>query len=40
VPIIDLQLRLGEGSGALLAVQIIRAAADVVRHTVTLDQLG
>ena len=40
VPIIDLQLRLGEGSGALLAVPIIRAAADVVRHTVTLDQLG
>ena len=40
VPILDLQLRLGEGSGALLAVPIIRAAADVVRHTVTLDQLG
>ena len=40
VPILDLQLRLGEGSGALLAIPVIRAAADVVRHTVTLDQLG
>lgn len=40
VPIIDLQLRLGEGSGALLAVPIIRAAAAVVQRTARLDQLG
>ncbi|MFC3495710.1 nicotinate-nucleotide--dimethylbenzimidazole phosphoribosyltransferase [Glycomyces rhizosphaerae] len=39
-PILDLELRLGEGTGALLAVPIIRSAAAVLREVAGLDELG
>lgn len=39
-PILDLDLRLGEGTGALLAVPLLRAACGVVGRVATLDDLG
>lgn len=39
-PILDLEMRLGEGSGALLAVPIVRAAADAVMNVQTFAQWG
>lgn len=39
-PILDLELRLGEGTGALLAVPIVRSAAAVLREVAGLDELG
>ncbi|MFT5564541.1 MAG: nicotinate-nucleotide--dimethylbenzimidazole phosphoribosyltransferase [Myxococcota bacterium] len=39
-PLIDLDLRLGEGSGGVLAVPIVRAAARVLTDVVTLAELG
>ncbi len=39
-PLIDLDLRLGEGTGALLALPVVRAAARALRDMATLDQLG
>lgn len=38
-PLLDLQLRLGEGTGALLAVPLVVAAARVLRDMATLDDL-
>jgi nicotinate-nucleotide--dimethylbenzimidazole phosphoribosyltransferase len=36
-PLLDLDLRLGEGSGACLAVPLVQAAARVLREVATLD---
>ena len=38
-PVLDLELRLGEGTGALLAVPIIQAAARVLGEVATLDEV-
>jgi nicotinate-nucleotide--dimethylbenzimidazole phosphoribosyltransferase len=39
-PLLDLELRLGEGSGALLAVPLIRVAAAAVVEVATFDEWG
>lgn len=39
-PLLDLGLRLGEGSGAALAIPIVRASRDVLRDVATFDQAG
>ncbi|HET7399638.1 MAG TPA: nicotinate-nucleotide--dimethylbenzimidazole phosphoribosyltransferase [Intrasporangium sp.] len=39
-PLVDLGLRLGEGSGALLAVPTVQAAARVLRDMATFDSAG
>jgi nicotinate-nucleotide--dimethylbenzimidazole phosphoribosyltransferase len=39
-PLLDLQMRLGEGTGALLAVPIVIAAAAVLRDMATFDEAG
>ncbi|MCH7230834.1 nicotinate-nucleotide--dimethylbenzimidazole phosphoribosyltransferase [Glycomyces sp. L485] len=39
-PLLDLELRLGEGTGALLAVPLVRSAAAVLRSVAGLDELG
>ena len=39
-PVIDLELRLGEGTGALLAVPVVTAAAAVLRDMATFDEVG
>ena len=39
-PLIDLDLRLGEGSGAALAFPIVRAAAAILRDMATFDTAG
>ena len=39
-PLIDLGMRLGEGTGALLAVPLVQAAAKVLREMATLDSAG
>lgn len=38
-PVLDLDLRLGEGTGALLALPIVTAAARALREVATLDEL-
>lgn len=38
-PLIDLQMRLGEGTGALLAVPMVRAAARMMSEVATLDDV-
>ena len=40
VPLVDLELRLGEGSGALLAVPLVQAAARILREVATFDGAG
>ena len=40
VPLIDLDLRLGEGTGAVLAIPMLRAAAAALREMATFDQAG
>lgn len=40
VPLLDLGLRLGEGSGAALALNLIQCAADVMRDMATFDSAG
>jgi len=40
VPLFDLGLRLGEGSGAALAIGLIQAAADIMRDMATFEQAG
>jgi nicotinate-nucleotide--dimethylbenzimidazole phosphoribosyltransferase len=40
VPLLDLGLRLGEGSGAALALGLIQSAADIMREMATFDDLG
>ncbi len=37
-PLVDLELRLGEGTGALLALPIVQSAARVLRDMATLDE--
>ncbi len=39
-PLLDLQLRLGEGTGAVLAVPLVRAAARVLNEVATFDSAG
>ena len=39
-PLLDLDLRLGEGSGACLAVPVVQAAARVLREMATFDAAG
>jgi nicotinate-nucleotide--dimethylbenzimidazole phosphoribosyltransferase len=39
-PLVDLGLRLGEGSGALLAVPVLRAAAATLAEMATFDEAG
>jgi len=39
-PILELDLRLGEGSGAALAIPIIRAAARICGEMATFEQAG
>jgi nicotinate-nucleotide--dimethylbenzimidazole phosphoribosyltransferase len=38
-PVLDLQLRLGEGTGACLAVPVVQAAARILGEMATFDQL-
>jgi nicotinate-nucleotide--dimethylbenzimidazole phosphoribosyltransferase len=39
-PVVDLDLRLGEGTGAALALPIVEAAARILREMATFDQAG
>ena len=39
-PLLDLDLRLGEGTGACLAVPLVQAAARVLREMATFDAAG
>jgi nicotinate-nucleotide--dimethylbenzimidazole phosphoribosyltransferase len=39
-PLLDLGLRLGEGSGAVLALPVVAAAARVLREVATFDSAG
>lgn len=39
-PLLHLELRLGEGSGAVLALPLIAAAADILRHMATFESAG
>jgi len=40
VPLLDLELRLGEGSGAALALNVIQCAADIMRDMATFETAG
>lgn len=39
-PILDLGLRLGEGTGACLVIPIVQASARMLHEMATFDQLG
>ena len=39
-PVLDLDMRLGEGSGAVLAVPVVQAAATILREMATFDAAG
>ena len=40
VPIVDYELRLGEGTGALIALPVLRAACNTLREMATFDEAG
>jgi len=40
VPLVNLQMRLGEGSGAALAVPLVQASARILREVATFDSAG
>ncbi len=40
VPLLDLGMRLGEGSGAVLALNLVQSAADVMREMATFEDAG
>lgn len=40
VPVLDLSMRLGEGSGAVLALPIVQSAADLLGSMATFDEAG
>ncbi len=40
VPLLDLGLRLGEGSGAVLALNLVHCAADIMRDMATFESAG
>jgi nicotinate-nucleotide--dimethylbenzimidazole phosphoribosyltransferase len=40
VPLLDLGLRLGEGTGAVLALNLVQCAADILRDMATFDAAG
>jgi nicotinate-nucleotide--dimethylbenzimidazole phosphoribosyltransferase len=40
VPIVDYELRLGEGTGALIALPVLRAAGNTLREMSTFDEAG
>ena len=39
-PVLDLDLRLGEGTGAALALSIVQASAKILREMATFDSAG
>jgi nicotinate-nucleotide--dimethylbenzimidazole phosphoribosyltransferase len=39
-PVLDLALRLGEGTGACLAVPVVQASARILREMATFDSAG
>ncbi|HEY8489419.1 MAG TPA: nicotinate-nucleotide--dimethylbenzimidazole phosphoribosyltransferase, partial [Dehalococcoidia bacterium] len=39
-PLLDLRMRLGEGTGAALALSLLEAAARVLREMATFDEAG
>jgi nicotinate-nucleotide--dimethylbenzimidazole phosphoribosyltransferase len=39
-PLVDLDLRLGEGSGAVLALPLVQASARLLREMATFDSAG
>ncbi len=39
-PLLDLEMRLGEGTGGLLAVPLAQAAARALNEMATLDEAG
>jgi nicotinate-nucleotide--dimethylbenzimidazole phosphoribosyltransferase len=39
-PLLDLDMRLGEGTGGLLAVPLVQAAARTLAEMATLDEIG
>ena len=39
-PVLDLEMRLGEGTGGLLAVPVVQAAARVLGEMATMEEAG